>query len=234
MSNNKLPAQSSNKEVEEFLSKVASVPKKMASGERGRVIFAMDATASRESSWDRASNLQGEMFQETASKGGLEIQLAYFRGFGEFSASSWATKSENLLGLMTAVTCRAGETQIKKVLRHALTETKNKHVDALIFIGDSIEEDIDSLGAVAGELGLLGVPTFCFQEGENELAEFGFRQISKLTNGAYCRLDVNSAKTLRELLRAVANYAVGGRLALEEMAKKEGGTILQITKQLLK
>jgi len=55
-----------------------------------------------------------------------------------------------------------------------------------------------------------------------------------LTNGAYCRLDVNSAKTLRELLRAVANYAVGGRLALEEMAKKEGGTILQITKQLLK
>ena len=48
------------------------------------------------------------------------------------------------------------------------------------------------------------------------------------------RLDVNSAKALKELLRAVANYAVGGHLALEEMAKKEGGTILQIAKQLSK
>jgi hypothetical protein len=234
MSKNKLPAQSSSKEVQEFLLKVASVPKMVASKNKGRIIFAMDATASREASWDRASNLQGEMFQETASRGGLEIQLAYFRGFGEFCVSSWTAKSENLLGLMTAVSCRAGETQIKKVLRHALTETKKQHVDALIFIGDSVEEDIDNLGSVAGELGLLGVPTFLFQEGENEVTEFGFRQIAKLTNGAYCRLDINSANTLRELLRAVANYAVGGRLALEEMAKKEGGTVLQIAKQLSK
>ena len=172
MSNNKLPARSSNVEIQKFLSKVASVPKRMDSAQRGRIIFAMDATASREASWDRAANLQGEMFQETASKGSLEIQLAYFRGLGEFRVSSWTTKSKDLLGLMTAVSCGAGETQIKKVLRHALTETKNKPVDALIFIGDSIEEDIDSLGALAGELGLLGVPTFFFQEGENEIAEF--------------------------------------------------------------
>jgi len=234
MSNNKLPTQSSSADVQNFLLKVARTSKTMTSGYGGRIIFAMDATASREASWDRASNLQGEMFHEAALKGGLEIQLVYFRGFGEFQASSWTTESEKLLGLMTAVSCRAGETQIKKVLRHVLTETKKQSVDALIYIGDSIEEDIDGLGAVAGELGLLGVPTFLFQEGENQIAEFGFRQISKLTNGAYCRLDANSAKTLRELLRAVANYAVGGRLALEEMAKKEGGSILQIAKQLSK
>jgi len=234
MSKNKLPTQSSSADVQDFLSKVALTPRTINSGRRGRIVFAMDATASREASWDRASNLQGEMFQETASKGGLEIQLAYFRGFGEFRVSPWTTESARLLGLMTAVSCRAGETQIKKILHHVLTETKKHHVDALIFIGDSIEEDIDSLGVVAGELGLLGVPTFLFQEGENQITEFGFRQISKLTNGAYCRLDVNSAKTLRELLRAVANYAVGGRLALEEMAKKEGGTALKIAKQLSK
>jgi len=167
MSKNKLPTQSSNADVEEFLSKVALTRKSINSGSRGRIVFAMDATASREASWDRASNLQGEMFQETASKGGLEIQLAYFRGFGEFRVSSWTADPTKLLGLMTAVSCRAGETQIKKVLQHVLTETKKNHVDALIFIGDSIEEDIDRLGVVAGELGLLGVPTFLFQEGEN-------------------------------------------------------------------
>lgn len=234
MKSNKLPARSSSADVQEFLSKVAAIPKAGASGTRGRVIFAMDATASREASWDQASNLQAEMFQETAAKGGLEVQLAYFRGFGEFNVSNWTSEPQDLLSIMTAVSCRAGETQIKKVLLHTLAETKKHSVDALIFIGDSMEEDIDRLGAVSGELGLLGVPAFIFQEGNNSIAEFAFRQISKLTNGAYCRLDVNSAQTLRQLLRAVANYAVGGRLLLEDMAKKEGGAILQIAKQLSK
>ena len=234
MKSNKLPARSSSADVQEFLSKVAAIPKAGASGTRGRVIFAMDATASREASWDQASNLQAEMFQETAAKGGLEVQLAYFRGFGEFDVSNWTSEPQDLLSIMTAVSCRAGETQIKKVLQHTLAETKKHSVDALIFIGDSMEEDIDRLGAVSGELGLLGVPAFIFQEGNNSIAEFAFRQISKLTNGAYCRLDVNSAQTLRQLLRAVANYAVGGRLLLEDMAKKEGGAILQIAKQLSK
>lgn len=234
MKSNKLPARSSSADVQEFLSKVAAIPKAGASGTRGRVIFAMDATASREASWDQASNLQAEMFQETAAKGGLEVQLAYFRGFGEFDVSNWTSEPQDLLSIMTAVSCRAGETQIKKVLLHTLAETKKHSVDALIFIGDSMEEDIDRLGAVSGELGLLGVPAFIFQEGNNSIAEFAFRQISKLTNGAYCRLDVNSAQTLRQLLRAVANYAVGGRLLLEDMAKKEGGAILQIAKQLSK
>ena len=234
MKSNKLPARSSSADVQEFLSKVAAIPKAGASGTRGRVIFAMDATASREASWDQASNLQAEMFQETAAKGGLEVQLAYFRGFGEFNVSNWTNEPQDLLSIMTAVSCRAGETQIKKVLLHTLAETKKHSVDALIFIGDSMEEDIDRLGAVSGELGLLGVPAFIFQEGNNSIAEFAFRQISKLTNGAYCRLDVNSAQTLRQLLRAVANYAVGGRLLLEDMAKKEGGAILKIAKQLSK
>ena len=234
MKSNKLPARSSSADVQEFLSKVAAIPKAGASGTRGRVIFAMDATASREASWDQASNLQAEMFQETAAKGGLEVQLAYFRGFGEFHVSNWTSEPQDLLSIMTAVSCRAGETQIKKVLLHTLAETKKHSVDALIFIGDSMEEDIDRLGAVSGELGLLGVPAFIFQEGNNSIAGFAFRQISKLTNGAYCRLDVNSAQTLRQLLRAVANYAVGGRLLLEDMAKKEGGAILQIAKQLSK
>ncbi|MBT4937904.1 MAG: VWA domain-containing protein [Rhodospirillaceae bacterium] len=234
MSDKKLPTKSSSVDVDAFLQKVAATPVRKASGEKGRLIFAMDATASREPSWDRACHLQGEMFQETAALGGLEIQLAYYRGFGEFRASAWASAPDDLLRLMTAVHCLAGETQIKKVLRHTLNETKKRSVDALIFIGDCVEEDVDALGAIAGELGLLGVPAFVFQEGEDRIAEFAFKQIAKLTNGAYCRLDANSAQTLRELLRAVAVFAAGGRLALQNMARKEGGAILQISNQVSK
>ncbi len=232
MSDNKLPTKTSSEDVQAFLQKVVATPVRKASSEKGRLIFAMDATASREPSWDRACHLQGEMFQETAAMGGLEIQLAYYRGFGEFRASKWAGAPDDLLRLMTAVHCLAGETQIKKVLRHTLNETKKCSVDALIFIGDCVEEDVDVLGAVAGELGLLGVPAFVFQEGADPIAEFAFKQIARLTNGAYCRLDTNSAQTLRELLRAVAVFAAGGRPALENMAQKEGGAILQIANQV--
>ena len=232
MARGKLPAKASNDQIQDFLRKVAVTPERKSSDERGRLIFALDATASREPTWDRASHLQAEMFQETAALGGLEIQLAFYRGFGEFKATKWAADQDTLLRQMTGVYCLAGETQIRKVLRHAVAETKKHKVDALIFIGDCVEEDVDKLGAVAGELGLLGTPAFLFQEGRDPIAEFAFRQIAKLTNGAYCPFDSVSAQTLRELLRAVAVFAAGGRKALENLASNEGGAIRQIAHQV--
>ena len=232
MASDKLPTKSSKGDINAFLAKVAATPMRSRPGERGRLIFAMDATASREPTWDRACQLQGAMFQETAALGGLELQLAYYRGFNDFKATKWMADSETLLRHMTGVFCLAGETQIRRVLRHAVTETKKKPVNALVFIGDCMEEDVDALGAIAGELGLLGVPAFLFQEGRDPIAEFGFKQIAKVTNGAYCRLDASSAQALRELLRAVAVFAAGGRPALEDLAKKQGGATLQIAHQV--
>ncbi len=230
--NSKLPTkESSQTEVAAFLRKVATMPASGASG-RGRLIFAMDATASREPTWDQASQIQGEMFTETAALGGLEIQLAYYRGFGEFKVSPWLTDSNVLLRRMTAVFCLAGETQIGTVLRHAVNEAEKKKVNALVFVGDSMEEDIDRLGAVAGELGLLGVPAFMFHEGNNPVAAFAFQQVARLTGGACCRFDSTSAKTLRDLLSAVAVFAAGGRRALEDLAKRRGGEVLSIVHQV--
>ena len=232
MAGDKLPTQSPRGDIGEFLAKVAQTPARKRAGERGRLIFALDATASREPSWDRACQIQGAMFHEAAALGGLELQLAYYRGFGEFKATKWMADSATLLRHMTGVFCLAGETQIRKVLRHAVAEAKQKPVNALVFIGDCLEEDVDALGAIAGEMGLLGVPAFLFQEGHDPIAEFGFKQIAKLTNGAYCRLDSTSAQALRELLRAVAAFAAGGRPALEDLARKQGGEVLRIAHQL--
>ena len=223
---------SSSAEVESFLRKMAATPVHRASGERGRLLFALDATASRQPTWDHASRIQGEMFSATADLGGLEIQLAFYRGFGEFKVSPWLTDSAELLRRMTATFCLAGETQIGKVLRHTINETKKHKVNALVFVGDSIEEDVDKLGALAGELGLLGVPAFMFHEGVDPIAGFAFRQIARLTNGACCSFDASSAQTLRELLGAVAVFAAGGRAALEDLAKRHGGEALRIAHQV--
>jgi hypothetical protein len=235
--NDKLPTNTSSPaELQDFLRKVASLPLRApgqnSGSERGRLIFALDATASRQPTWDQACHLQAEMFEETAALGGLDIQLAYYRGFMDFHASDWTRHSQELTREMSRVDCRAGETQIEKVLRHAVDETKRKRVNAVVFVGDCMEEDVDRLGKVAGELGLLGVPVFVFQEGRDMLAEFAFAQIARLTGGAHCRFDAGSAKMLRELLGAVAVFAAGGRKALENFASARGGAVLQIANQM--
>jgi len=201
-------------QLDTFLEEV----KQLASGgngaERGRLIFALDATASREQTWDTACHLQAEMFREVATTGGLEVQLVFYRGDSQCSASRWTTDTKHLTRVMTGIMCRAGHTQLRKVLVHAQKEAKMLKVGALVFIGDALEEDEDELIPEARELRRLGVPAFMFQEGHDRQVEQAFREISRVTHGAYCRFDPGAARQLAELLRAVAAYAVGGTAAL--------------------
>ncbi len=227
-----LPVQSGAKEVDDFLQKVAVTPVTKAAGSRGRLMFAIDATASREPTWDMACHLQSEMFEETAALGGLDVKLVYYRGFGECRSSPWVGNSHDLVDRMNRVTCLGGRTQIRKVLRHAMKESRSKPVDALVFVGDCVEEDVDKLCHIAGELGLLGVRVFVFHEGGEPRARRTFEQIAQLTGGAYCPFDAGSARQLRTLLAAVAVYAAGGRPALEEFGRKHGGEVRRITNQI--
>jgi hypothetical protein len=220
-------------DVDAFLSRLAAAPApQRRAGERGRLIFAMDATASREPSWDTAIQIQAEMFSETASLGGLEVQLAWYRGYGEFRASEWVGDSNALVRRMSGVRCLAGRTQIGRVLKNAIVEAKRGPVGALVFVGDAMEEDLDALGDLAGRLGLLGVRMFIFHEGRDAAAARAFQHLAKLTGGACCRFDASSARQLRELLAAVAVYAAGGRAALEDYCRKKGGEVLRLTHQV--
>jgi hypothetical protein len=226
-----LPAASESAEIDAFLDKVRQAPAR-PSGGRGRLVFALDATASREPSWDRACRIQGEMFEATAGLGGLEIQLVFYRGFSECKASRWVTSATALHQLMRAVHCIGGETQIERVLTHAIRETQRRRVNALVFVGDAMEENVDRLCREAGELGLLGVPVFIFQEGRDPVAAAAFKQIAGLSRGAYLSFDLSSAERLKELLGAVAVYAAGGYRALADYGKAKGGEVLRLTAQL--
>src|SRR5690606_23439889 len=197
-----------------------------------RLIFAMDATMSRQPTWDSACRIQAEMFEETARIGGLDVQLVYFRGLRECRASRWVADATQLADLMAQVACRGGHTQIGKALSHVRAETEKAKVDAVVYVGDCMEESIDRLCHLAGELSLLGVPVFMFQEGHNRIAERAFREIARLTGGAYCRFDTGSAAQLRQLLSAVAVYAAGGRKALADFSSARGGEAALLLEQL--
>ncbi|MGG5809958.1 VWA domain-containing protein [Falsiroseomonas sp. CW058] len=225
-----LPDKPGSAAVAAFLTKVAAMPAVTpASGRPGRLIFAVDATASRQPTWDRACQLQGEMFMAVRDIGGLAVSLAYYRGFGEFAATPFLTSAEELARRMTGVTCLGGQTQILRTLQHALAETRREKVNAVILIGDAVEEDVDPICHVAGELGLRGTPVFVFQEGGHPVAANAFAQVAKLSGGAHAGFDASSASALRDLLRAVATFAAGGRRALLRLT---GGAARHIAGQL--
>jgi hypothetical protein len=240
MANSKTPtdpsrapaAASTRAEIDSFLAQVKGLTPRGEAGRRGRLIFALDATMSRQPMWDTACQLQADMFREAAAIGGLDVQLVYYRGLGECRASRWVSQAERLAGLMEQIDCRGGHTQIGKVIAHAKRETQIKTVQALVFVGDAMEEKLDDLCHAAGELGLLGVPAFMFQEGVDPVTEQAFREIARLTRGAYCRFDPGAAHQLAELLRAAAAYAAGGLRALEKLSRQNQGGAVKLLAQM--
>lgn len=232
MVENKLPGKTNRQDVAEFLDKVSSMSRIRPMANRGRLIFAMDATASREHSWRQACQIQGKMFDVSQALGGLDIQLCYYQGFNTFDTSDWCGDSVSLRRHMAAVGCLSGHTQIRKILRHTLDETKKDKVNAVVFVGDCMEEDQSLLYRLAGEIALLNIPIFIFQEGDEPVAATTFRKVAKLTNGAYCYFNAESADRLRVLLEAVAVYAAGGHTALENFSQQKGDIVRQLTQQM--
>jgi hypothetical protein len=213
---------SNRSEIDAFVERARALGPR-TDGKRGRLVFALDATMSRQPTWDLACSLQADMFQETAVIGGLDVQLVYYRGISECRASKWVSDPKRLSGLMERIDCRGGHTQIGRVLEHVRKEAKQQKVDSFVFVGDAMEESVDGLCAKAGELALLGVPAFMFQEGNDPIAEQAFREIARLTGGAWCPFDAGAASQLRDLLRAAAAFAAGGHRALADLSKRAGG-----------
>ncbi len=190
-----------------------------------RLLFAVDATASRQPTWDLACQLQGEMFLATERLASLSVQLCYYRGLGEFQATPWTGSAGALARAMSRVQCAAGQTQLRRVLRHALAEHRQRPVRAAVFIGDAMEENADALAELAGECGLRRLPLFLFQEGGQPAVTACFDRLAGLSGGARLDFDRASAERLATLLGAVARYAAGGREALEKSAS-EGARLL--------
>ncbi|HDZ57230.1 MAG TPA: VWA domain-containing protein [Pseudomonas xinjiangensis] len=230
MPDKSLPAKSDKQSIDQFINHVRTLP--AVSSGQGRLVFALDATASREATWDQASHLQSELFLATKDLGGLAIQLCYYRGYKEFKATRFVTQTKQLLQLMNAVSCLGGITQIGRVLEHAVRETRSAPVKAVVFIGDCCEESVDELCHAAGELGMLRTPVFMFQEGDEPHARAVFQQVSKLSGGAYVPFDRNSPQVLKDLLAAVAVYASGGAKALKDYSSRSSEQVKRLTQQI--
>jgi hypothetical protein len=206
--------------IESFLDEAKRLGPVASGSPQARLIFALDATMSRQPTWDLACRVQAEMFTAASQAGGLLVQLVYFRGFDECRSSRWVSDPRALLDLMTKIDCRGGQTQIARVLRHVRSEASRSPLKVLVYVGDAMEEPIDDLCTLAGELGLLGVKAFMFHEGHDPDAAQAFREMARLTGGAYARFDIGAPQALAELLRGAAAYAASGVEGLARLAPR--------------
>ena len=199
-----------------------------------KLIFALDATASRGPTWDMARGLTSDMIREAASVGQLEMQLVFFSGGMDTprrcAVSEWTTDPVQFVQAMERVRCQSGYTQIAKTLEHAVNETMRDRVSATVLIGDMCEaeggDNIDRVAQTAHRLGQLRTPVFAFLEGNDRTAEAAFRKIAELSHGAFGRFDAGGAKQLGEMLKAAALYAVGGVDALAGRADSGSALLL--------
>jgi len=210
-------------EVGAFLARARNV-RRFNEG-RARLVFAMDATASRQPTWDLACELQADMFRAGAEVASLAIQLAWYRGLGELELCPYQSDTQALAQHMSQVRCAAGRTQIARLLRQVLKRQKDAGARALVFIGDAVEEPADQLRDLAGQCRLYRLPLFLFQEGADPAVAQCFADMARISGGASCRFDTGSAQRLAELLGAVARYAAGGRAALEN-SRSSGARLL--------
>jgi hypothetical protein len=179
---------------------------------RGKLIFALDATASRQGTWDLAVKLQNEMFATAGVIGGLDVQLVFYRDFDQCVSSRWFSDPGELSRIMRSIVCRSGPTQIGRVLKHAHEENLREKVDALVLIADSCEEYPNDLYGAARAL--RDVPTFVFLEGNADGVAAIYAEIARITGGALAHFDSGAAARLSDLLKAIAAFACGGLEAL--------------------
>ena len=196
----------------------------------GSLIIAIDATASREPTWDMATHLQARCFRKSVRIGSLDVELIFFRGAAginaECKASPWMSDPRALAAYMTGIKCRGGLTQWARVLDRTLRDASQRKVGALVMIGDCAEEPRMNLVPPARRLADLGVPIFAFQEDHDPEAEAIFRELAQITHGAYQPFGQGSARQLGELLRAVAVFATGGVAALEKQGSAAARLLL--------
>lgn len=216
----RLPGPANETPVERFVAQAQAVAAREAQVS-GRLIFALDATMSRQPTWDLAQAHQSRMFEAAARFGGLAVQLVYFRGLGECRASAFVSGGAGLAALMSKISVRGGHTQIGRVLAHTREEAARRRVGALVYVGDAMEENADALAVQAGQLALAGVKGFMFQEGRDAATEACFRDIARITGGAFAAFDANAGDRLAALLAAAAAYAAGGHKALADQAGRD-------------
>lgn len=180
---------------------------------RPRLVFAFDATASREPAWDTAREVTDALF--TALPGELDVALAVHGGGQVHTFTDFSPDVHLFRDQAASVRCQAGSTALvslmEKVRMHA-------GVKVLLYIGDCFEEVPSAALEQADALRLRGVRTILFHDAStgDPTARAVFEEIARRTGGVCLDFHDSNPADLRDILEAVAVLAYGGIKLLEQ------------------
>lgn len=190
-----------------------------------RLLFTLDATASREGAWNVARKITHSMFEQLP--GELEVSLGWHGGGSLQEITPFSTQSRGFLDKLNSVNCSAGRTALNDLLQEC---TQIPRLRALVYIGDCFEENEENAYAIAEQLRIKGIKLFIFHDRSSERYGYNvddakriFANLIDICGG--CLLDFNesSANKSKELLDAIAVYAAGGTKLLEQKRKQLPG-----------
>jgi len=182
-----------------------------------KIGFLIDATGSREQTWELAQTIQAKMFQAVSGLKAVSLRLVYF-GNNRLTALGWDNNPNSVAKHMAAVRCRTGLTQIIEGLQSFIDERPDGKAAAIILIGDCFEESSSQAERAAILLKEKGIKVFSFVEGYDPTAQSVFRRISEITGGKFARFGSNMP--LSDLCEGVVLLASGGEKALGRLKNK--------------
>jgi hypothetical protein len=179
---------------------------------RARLVFAVDATASRSAAWDTARRVTDTLFQ--ALPGQLDVALAVHGGDRVHTFTEFVSDPNVLRDTAAGISCVGGHTKLIDIMQRT---SDARDVKVLLYIGDSFEESIEQAREAADALKARGVRLIVLHDlpGENKAAGDVFADLARRADGLVLPFDAGAAARIREILEAVAVLAVGGVKLLE-------------------
>jgi hypothetical protein len=194
---------------------------------RPRLVFGFDATASREPAWETARKVTDSLFR--ALPGELDVALAVHGGSLLHTFTDFTANPAMLRDRAAAIRCISGRTQMLPILSRALVAPS---VRVVTYIGDVFEESSAKGRKLADAMGARGIRLIVLHDVADWLARRDaevFQDLAWRTGGCVLPFDANAPDRLRELLAAVAVYAVGGTDLLEEKRADLPGAALLLS-----
>ena len=183
-----------------------------------RIGFLVDATGSRNKTWERAQGIQSKMFRAAHGIKAIKLRLVHFGG-NRLTTRDWEDDTKSVAAHMAAVRCRAGLTQILEGLQTFIDEAPEDRASAIILIGDYFEECSTQAKITSVRLKDMGIKVYSFIEGNDHTAQTVFRNLAEVTDGRFARFGEDLP--LADLCQGVALLASGGRKALRQLGNKK-------------
>jgi hypothetical protein len=191
---------------------------------RPRLIFGFDATASREPAWATARTVTDALVK--ALPGELDVALAVHGGSMLHTFTEFTSDPTRLRDRAAGISCLAGMTRLLPILSRALS---NPGVRVVTYIGDVFEESPvrgRKLADAMGEKGIRLIVLHDTADWNSKRAAEVFLDLARRTGGCVLPFDASAPARLRELLAAVAVYAVGGSDLLEQKREELPGAVM--------